>query len=86
MWQRHFLRDRPVINTNKLILNNKNNGHDHDQYLILLSRGDLTVSGLAFTDFNFQTFSILHYISPAIHEMAKKKASEKLPATFYQKI
>ena len=56
----------------KLIFNNKYNGHDHDKYLRLLYSGGLTVPSLALTDFLFQTFSILHYISPTIHEAAKK--------------
>ena len=55
------------------IFNNKGNGHDHDKYLRLLSRGDLTVPSLALTDFIFQTFTILHYISPTIHKVTKKK-------------
>ena len=54
------------------IFNNKGNGHDHDKYLRLLSRGDLTVPSLALTDFIFQTFTILHYISPTIHKVTKK--------------
>ena len=38
----------------KLIFNNKDNGHDHDKYLRLLSRGGLTVPNSALTDFIFQ--------------------------------
>ena len=41
----------------KLIFNNKDNYHDHDKHLGLLSRGGLTVPSLALTDFIFQTFS-----------------------------
>ena len=51
----------------------------------MLSRGDLTVSGLAFTDFNFQTFSISHYISPTIHEMAKNKSIRKIASNVLPK-
>ena len=50
----------------KLIINNKGNGHDHYKYLGLLSRGGSTGPSLALTDFVFQTFSILHYISSTI--------------------
>ena len=46
----------------KLILNNKDNGYDHEKYLRLLSGGGLTVPSLALTDCIFQTFSILHYM------------------------
>ena len=59
------------------IFNNKGNGHDHDKYLRLLSRGGLTVPSLALTDFIFQTFTILHYISPTIHK-EKKKNNRKI--------
>ena len=38
----------------KLIFNNKDNGHDHHKYLRLLSRGGLTVPTTALTDFIFQ--------------------------------
>ena len=48
----------------KLIFSNKDNGHNHDKYLRLLSRDGLTVPSLALTDFIFQSFSILHYTSP----------------------
>ena len=62
----------------KLIFNNKGNGHDHDKYLRLLSRRGLTVASLALADFIFQTFSILHYISPTIYEMTKNKNTRKI--------
>ena len=62
----------------KLIFSNKDNGHDHDKYLRLLSCGGLTVPSLALTDFIFQTFSILHYISPTIHEVTKNKNIRKI--------
>ena len=44
----------------KLIFTNKDNGHDHDKYLGLLSRGGLTVPRLALTNFfpNFQHFTL----------------------------
>ena len=35
----------------KLIFTNKDNGHNHDKYLRLLSRGGLIVPSLALTDF-----------------------------------
>ena len=70
----------------KLIFNNKGNGDDHDKYLRLLSREGLIVPSLALADFNFQNFSILHYISPTIYKVAKTKISEKSPKTFYQNI
>ena len=38
----------------KLIFNNKDNGHVHDKYLRLLSRGELTLPSLALTDFIFK--------------------------------
>ena len=63
----------------KLISNNKGNGHDHDKYLRWrLTRGGLTVPSLALTGFVVQTFSILHYISPTIHEVTKKKNIKKI--------
>ena len=61
----------------KLIFN-KDNGHDHDKHPRLLSRGGLTVPSLALTDFIFQTFSILHYISPKIQEVTKNKNIRKI--------
>ena len=57
----------------KLIINNKDNGHDHYKYLRLLSPGGVTVPSLALTDFIFQTFSISHYISHTIHGLTKNE-------------
>ena len=57
----------------KLIINNKGNGHDHYKYLRLLSRGGSTGPSLALTDFAFQTFSILHYISSTIQWLTKNE-------------
>ena len=57
----------------KLIINNKGNGHDHYKYLRLLSRGGLTGPSLALTDFIFQTCSILHYISSTIQWLTKNE-------------
>ena len=68
----------------KLIFNNKDNSHFHDKYLRLVSRGGLAVPSLAITDFILQTFSILHYISPTVHDVTKTK--EKLSKTFYQNV
>ena len=66
----------------KIDINNKDNGHDHGKYLRLLSRGRLTVPSLVLTDFILQSSSILHYISPTIHDLEKKtKISEN---TFQQ--
>ena len=69
----------------KLTSNNKDNCHDHDKYLRLLSRGGLTVPGLSLTDFTFQTFTILHYISPTIHEVTKNKSIRKIAENFLPK-
>ena len=41
--------------------------------------------GLSLTDFTFQTFTILHYISPTIHEVTKNKSIRKIAENFLPK-
>ena len=73
----------------KLIINNKDNGHDHYKYLRLLSPGGVTVPSLALTDFIFQTFSISHYISHTIHGLTKnenRKITENVLQKYLNKV
>ena len=73
----------------KLIINNKDNGHDHYKYLKLLSPGGVIVPSLALTDFIFQTFSISHYISHTIHGLTKngnRKITENVLQKYLNKV
>ena len=51
---------------------------DHDDYLILLSRGGLITPSPSLRDFVFQTFSILDFTSPMLHEMTDNKNIRKV--------